>query len=297
MLLNFIFVVYTIRNFNRLKELKDLSLISVQNFETMNEFFLAQASVCISLMKCSIPTYRISRTAFANLTQAAQCPQVRCCSALLLGPPLPAGATALLRSIKAVKPAWLQYPTSTSPPPSLSVAHPLIIFMHLAFLHLLPLCLAPPAASQWFFNAPLRLEFPANSPVLCDGIPFPPPTTRSLPALLPLAVSLVGLVDTPTPCSTPNTPACPDLQWATHNMHFISNAVSFAQRQPVSCLQVTKAPNPSPFEHFLPAPAVWQSLLEPRLAVESDSETFNSADWLQSTIVCSLYSIYLQLDG
>lgn len=94
--------------------------------------------------------------------------------------------------------------------------------MHLAFLHLLPLCLLLRLRRNDFSMLRFDLSF---LQIPQAGASYDSPFPFFVPALLPLAsmpaVSLVGLVDTPTP------PPLSPLDNGQHNMHFISNAFSF----------------------------------------------------------------------
>lgn len=111
---------------------------------------------------------------------------------------------ALLRLIKAVKPAgcstiyYEEYSTSGTPYSVPLLAAPFIIFMHLAFLHLLPLCLLLRLRRNDFSMLRYDLSFLQIPQAGASYHPLP----LAVPALLPLAsmpaVSLVGLVDTPT---------------------------------------------------------------------------------------------------
>lgn len=146
------------------------------------------------------------------------------------------------------------------------------------------------SASTW-----VSCRFPRRARATIPHSPF------SVPALLPLAsmpaVSLVGLVDTPTQVLPPPLPSpftMGNTTCTSFRMPFL-----FCPAQPVSCLQVTVRSLPKPRARstsFLLCGSGSRSGSSSGSRVR-DSETFNSADWLQSTIVCSLYSIYFQLGG
>lgn len=113
--------------------------------------------------------------------------------------------------------------------------------MHLAFLHLLPLCLLLRLPRNDFSMLRFDLSF---LQIPQAGASYDSPLPFSVPALLPLAsmpaVSLVGLVDTPTP--PPLSPlTMGNTTCTSFRMPFL-----FCPAQPVSCLQVTVRSQPKP---------------------------------------------------
>lgn len=163
-------------------------------------------------------------------------------------------------------------------PPQAPLACPFIIFMHLAFLHLLPLCLLLRLRRNDFSMLRFDLSF---LKIPQAGASYDSPFPFFVPALLPLAsmpaVSLVGLVDTPThalpPLPSPFTMG--NTTCTSFRMPFL-----FCPAQPVSCLQVTVRSQPKPRARstsFLLCGSGSRSG-SPSGSRVRDSETFNSAD-------------------
>lgn len=205
--------------------------------------------------------------------------------------------------------------------------------MHLAFLHLLPLCLpccCAPHSVAPILSASLSLRFPftvamifqchATTLASCrHSLGYLLSLSSILLCLCPGAVSLVDLVRTPPLLLLLHLLRLLLMAFHTipaqHALHF--KCLSLASAPPVRrCAQLCFSAFARPISclEVMPSVARVSQKLSPGLRalpsclelvcgsvyVEHCSQcgqTFNSADWLQSTIVCSLYNIYFQLGG